>query len=323
MDRYIKNIIEKLCKYYNYRITEINDGREEFWGAIKTETIPKKLFVFFNTEDMSHIYEAIDKSIKVDDDYINIVKVIVVKNHIDISNIINKNPSNILIINAVTNQIIYNSNEIASEIMEIVNILNFLEGNKKEYNKFIITYSIIAINVIIYIISALLSRNFFSIDVSVLDFLGAKDNLLINNGQYYRLFTCMFLHSGILHIASNMYALYSIGGLAESIYGKKKYIVIYIASGIIASLFSYVFSSGISVGASGAIFGILGAVLIIAHKLKRRIGTGLLKNIIFVIAINLFISFTIPNIDISAHAGGLIAGIIISWFLFPKNQELA
>lgn len=322
MDKYIKNIIEKLCKYYSYRIAEISSNeKKEFWGAIKTEIVPKKLFVFFNIEDMNYIDEAINSSIKADTDYINIVKVLVVKNSVDISNMISRNINNILIINASTNQVLYNSNEIASEIMEIVNILNFFKSNKKEYNKFIITYSIIAINVVIYIISAFLSRNFFDIDVNVLDFLGAKDNVLINNGQYYRLFTCMFLHSGIVHIASNMYSLYCIGGLAESIYGKKKYITIYIVSGIIASLFSYAFSSGISVGASGAIFGVLGGVLIIAHKLKHRIGTGLLKNIIFVIAINLFISFTIPNIDISAHAGGLIAGIIISWLLFPKNQE--
>lgn len=322
MDKYIKSIIEQLCDHYDYGITEISSdsGREEFWGAIRTQTVPKKLFVFFSTKDLNNIDNAINSTIKTENDYVNIVRILVVKNNIDISEILSRNSGNILIINSSSNEILYSSNEIASEILEIINILNFFKDNKSNYKKLLITYSIIAINVVIYIISAILSRNIFDIDVNVLDFLGAKDNLLINNGEYYRLFTCMFLHSGILHIVSNMYALYSIGGLAESVYGKKKYIIIYIISGIIASLFSYVFSSGVSVGASGAIFGVLGGVLVIGHKLKNRIGTGLLKNIIFVIVINLFISFTIPNIDISAHVGGLIAGIIISWFMFPKRS---
>lgn len=324
MDKYIKNIIEKLCEYYNYKINEVSSDsdKEEFWGAIKTEAYPKKLFVFFKSKNLEDIDKIIDANIKIEDDYVNIVKVIITRDDINISGIVSKSNQNILIINSLNNEILYASNDTYDEAIEIINILNFFKRNKKDYKNSMITYIIIGINVAIYILSAALSRNLFNIDVNVLDFLGAKDNYLIDRGQYYRLFTCMFLHSGILHIASNMYALYSIGGLAESIYGRKRYISIYILSGIIASVSSYVFSDGISVGASGAIFGVLGGVLIISHKLKHRIGTGLFKNIIFIIIVNLFISFTIPNIDISAHAGGLVAGIIISWFLFPKNQEV-
>ncbi|WP_010239142.1 rhomboid family intramembrane serine protease [Clostridium arbusti] len=322
MDKYIRNLIERLCEYYNYRITEINGNEKEFWGAIKTEIIPKKLFVFSSWKDLNSMNEAVKSNIKLETDYINVIKVIVVKNNTDISNIVNSNLGNILVINASTNQVLYASRESSEEVTEIVNTIGSINNNRVQHNKYIVTYAIIAINIVVYVISAILSSNFFDIDIRVLDFLGAKDNTLINSGEYYRLFTCMFLHSGIVHIASNMYSLYSIGGLVESIFGRKKYIIMYLLSGLIASLFSYVFSSGISVGASGAIFGVLGGVLVISHKLKHRIGKGLFRNIIFVIAINLFISFTIPNIDISAHLGGLISGIIISWFIFPKEMEL-
>jgi len=323
MDKYIKSIIESLCEYYNYRITEVSSdsNKEAFWAAVKTEVYPKKMFVFFKSDNVKDIDKIIDSNIKIENDYIDIVKIIVTKQNINISGIVSRSNENILIINSLNNETIYASNDTYSKAFEIINILNFFRQNKKDYKNSIVTYIIIGINIAVYLLSGVLSRNLFNIDINVLDILGAKDNYLINNGEYYRLFTCMFLHSGILHIASNMYALYSIGGLAESIYGRKKYIIIYILSGIIASTASYVFSNGISVGASGAIFGVLGGVLVISHKLKHRIGSGLFKNIIFIIILNLFISFTIPNIDISAHAGGFVAGIIISWLLFPKNEE--
>lgn len=323
MDKYIKYIIEQLCIHYNYRITEIKDesGSEEFWGGINEAASPKKLFVFFKGENLSDINRIINSNLSLKEPHISVTKIIITKSNENISGLVNINNENILIINSITSDILYGSNATYNEAYEILNILNYSKNIRKDNKDSIITYIIIGINIAVYIVSVILSRSFFDINVNVLDFLGAKDNNLINQGEYYRLFTCMFLHSGILHIASNMYALYSIGGLAERIYGKKKYLIIYLLSGIIASMASYLFSDGISVGASGAIFGILGGVLVISHKLKNRIGTGLFKNIIFIIGINLFISFTIPNIDISAHAGGLIAGIVLSLVLFPKDRE--
>jgi rhomboid protease GluP len=183
----------------------------------------------------------------------------------------------------------------------------------------IITYVLITINVLVYILTAYLSRNIVDSNINVLILLGAKVNSLIANGQYYRLVTAMFLHGGIVHVSLNMYALYSIGPLVENVYGKGKYIVIYFLSGILSSLASFMFSNSISIGASGAIFGLLGAALIFAIKMKNRIGRGFINNIITVIGINLVIGFSIPNIDNFAHLGGLLGGIVISYVVFRNK----
>ncbi|MBU5592895.1 rhomboid family intramembrane serine protease [Clostridium sp. MSJ-4] len=182
------------------------------------------------------------------------------------------------------------------------------------------TYALIIINILIFILSVYLSRSIVDIDIRVLLFLGAKNNILIRQGQYYRLLTAMFLHGGLLHVVLNMYALKATGEVVESFYGRGKFIIIYFFSGITSSLASYMFSKSTSVGASGAIFGLLGACLIFAFKMKDKIGKGFLKNIISVIAVNVFIGISISNIDNFGHIGGLIGGIIISWILFKEKS---
>ena len=101
-----------------------------------------------------------------------------------------------------------------------------LKEKIKEKNLFTVTNAIIIINIIIFIISAILSRDLLNINIYVLVALGAKFNYFINQGEYYRLFTCMFLHGGLMHIVFNMYALKSIGHLTENIYGKLKFSII-------------------------------------------------------------------------------------------------
>lgn len=184
-----------------------------------------------------------------------------------------------------------------------------------------ITYAIIILNILVYMVTSYLSRSIIDSNLNVLVFMGAKVNLLIDEGQYYRLFTCMFLHAGIVHLAVNMYSLYMLGIFTERIYGKIKYITIYIISGLISSLFSYMFSSSISVGASGAIFGLLGALLVFALKMKRSINKDFVANIITIIVVNLIIGFSIANVDNFGHIGGLIGGIIITYILVNMNLK--
>ncbi|MCS4483449.1 rhomboid family intramembrane serine protease [Clostridium botulinum] len=126
----------------------------------------------------------------------------------------------------------------------------------------------------------------------------------------------MFLHGGLIHLALNMYALNAIGPLVEIYFGKAKYLIIYFISGILSSYFSYLFSSSVSIGASGAIFGILGATLIIAYTNRKKGGKEFLNNIISVIVVNLILGFSIPNVDNFGHIGGLIGGVIITFVLF-------
>lgn len=162
----------------------------------------------------------------------------------------------------------------------------------------------------------MLSKSIVDIDSMTLLEMGAKYNPLISRGEVWRLFTAAFLHGGILHLACNMYSLYAVGTQVERIYGKVKYIIIYILSALGASVLSYLLAPrSLSVGASGAIFGVLGAILVFVIKEKNKLSKGALGNILSVIALNLYIGFTIPNIDNYAHIGGLIVGIIISIIL--------
>lgn len=192
---------------------------------------------------------------------------------------------------------------------------------KKEYKKSIITIALISVNVIMYIITAILSGDIMDSDIRVLIFLGAKVNELICSGEYYRLITAMFLHGGLMHLLLNMYALNALGPFVEKVYGSAKYVIIYFVAGIVSSIFSYMFSEGISIGASGAIFGLFGAVLIFSLKMKDRVGKGMLKNIVSVIGINIFIGISIPNIDNLAHLGGLVGGILISLMFKNKIEQ--
>ncbi|OOP75125.1 rhomboid family intramembrane serine protease [Clostridium beijerinckii] len=212
--------------------------------------------------------------------------------------------------------------------------------NKREFFRYKIpTMILILINVIIFIImqidiynikhslgsSQLLSEEMINaINNSVLVTFGAKYNALINNGEVWRLLTCAFLHSSIIHIAFNMYSLYIVGPQIQQIYGAKKYLVIYITSCITASILSYLASPyTISVGASGGIFGLLGALLAFAIMERHRLQKKYISSLLQIILINLFIGLSVKNIDNYAHIGGLIGGALIGYVSYKiLNKQL-
>jgi membrane associated rhomboid family serine protease len=142
--------------------------------------------------------------------------------------------------------------------------------------------------------------------------LGAMQPLLIAHGQYWRLFSAMFLHLGLLHIGFNAYALWLFGRMVESEFGHAKALLIYLVSGFLASVASYAFGDVVmvAVGASGAIFGIFGAF--IAYNYRRRhlaMASANLRWAMTLILINAFLAFTFRGIDWRAHVGGLVAGV--------------
>lgn len=177
----------------------------------------------------------------------------------------------------------------------------------------LVTFTIIAINIIMYIISGILSGNLFTIDSYVLLELGAKYSPLIDQGEVWRLVTCTFLHGNFFHILFNMYSLYVIGTQIEVAYGKVKYLIIYFISGIGASYLSYQLAyDTLSIGASGAIFGLLGALLIFVIEKRNGVKNGAIANLILVIGINLYIGLTSTGIDNYAHVGGLVCGMVLA-----------
>lgn len=185
------------------------------------------------------------------------------------------------------------------------------------------TATFVAINVLMYIISAFMSKSMLDIDISTLVTLGANNKLLVvNNGEYQRIISSMFLHGGLMHILFNMYALCVMGPLIEKIYGALNFIGIYVVGGITSSLLSLALSevNVISVGASGAIFALLGAALVYGIKMRGTIGKQFMSSILQVIAINVFIGLSMPNIDNYAHLGGFAGGLLIAViFAFVKK----
>jgi len=178
----------------------------------------------------------------------------------------------------------------------------------------LITYILIGINVLLFLYSILANYD-------VLLKYGMY-NPFIKQGEYYRLFTCMFLHVDIFHLACNMYSLYILGPQLESFFGKKKYLFIYLISGLCGSLLSFTFNIDIiSVGASGAIFGLLGALLYFGYYYRTYLGNVVRSQIIPIIVLNLVIGFMITGVDNFGHIGGLIGGVLSSMIVGIPDKE--
>ena len=216
--------------------------------------------------------------------------------------------------------------DLISQITYDIGNKNIIESEKRERimrsKKPIITTALIAINVIVFVLMYILGNG--SEDTSTLIKFGANYVKLTKNGEFYRILTSAFLHIGIIHLVLNMYSLSVIGTQIEYFYGKIKYIIIYLFSAIMGSLFTVVLSgtNTVAAGASGAIFGLLGALLYFGYNYRGYIGNSIIGQVIPVIILNLFIGFTTPGIGNAAHIGGLIGGYLISMILgFDKENK--
>jgi membrane associated rhomboid family serine protease len=172
------------------------------------------------------------------------------------------------------------------------------------------TTVLIGLNLVAFLVEVLLGglRN-----LEVLVRMGAMVPLLVAQGEYWRLLTAMFLHAGPLHLAFNTLALYLFGGAVESALGTARFLAVYLVAGLFASAASFALSppGAVAVGASGAVFGLLGAWL--AFNLRRRslsLAQSNIQGALLLIGINLALGFTVRGVDNVAHIGGLVAGIV-------------
>lgn len=178
--------------------------------------------------------------------------------------------------------------------------------------------AIVVLNIIVFIVISILSPPGSD---DIIDKLALDWDLVINHGEFYRIFTCMFVHAGIDHIYNNMIVLLFIGSYFELAIGRLNYIIVYFLSGVIAGLTSMVYNMSNnnnvqSVGASGAIFGIIGgmtAVILIKYFHTHSID---LKKIIFIAFLSLYGGFSSQGVDNAAHVGGFISGFLISFILY-------
>ena len=211
--------------------------------------------------------------------------------------------------------------ELFIKLTDDINKKNMEETKKAEdvftVKRPIVTYILIAICTLLYLITGIKSNNLFDINLNVLYDYGALVNFNMmdkNPSELYRLITSLFLHAGLIHFLCNMYSLYIIGREIESFFGRIKYVIIFIMSGIIGNLLTMPFMQDrvISIGASGAIFGLLGSLLYFGYHYRVYLSSALRNQIVPIIVLNLLIGISISGINNFAHIGGLIGGVLVT-----------
>jgi membrane associated rhomboid family serine protease len=176
----------------------------------------------------------------------------------------------------------------------------------------LVTYALMAVNIAVYILQMAIPRlvNRFSLIPGPVALWG----------QYERLLTSAFMHYGIVHILFNMYALYVLGPPLERHLGRLRFLTLYLLSALGGSVVVYLFSglNAATAGASGAIFGLFGATLVAARKLRFDV-----RSLVVLIVINLVITFTVPGISWQGHIGGLVTGALVAaaYLYAPRAQR--
>lgn len=195
------------------------------------------------------------------------------------------------------------------------NIASDIFKSRKPY----VTLGIIFINFFIFLLMYLLGNG--SKDVYTLIDFGALYKTGVLSGEYYRLISCAFLHIGVIHLLVNSYSLYVLGSQLESFLGKFKFLFVYLISALCGSLMSIIFTDGVSAGASGAIFGLLGSILYFGYNYRVFLGNVLKSQIIPLIILNLSLGFVFDGIDNAAHIGGLVGGLFATMAVGLKHKS--
>jgi rhomboid protease GluP len=186
-----------------------------------------------------------------------------------------------------------------------------------EYGKPVFTYIFIVLQVAVFL---LMEWSGGSTNPDVLIRYGAKFNPLIQAGEWWRFFTPIFLHIGFLHLLMNTLALYYLGTAVERLYGSWRFFCIYMIAGFFGTLGSFLFTASLSAGASGAIFGLFGALLYFGTVYRHLFFQTIGMNIIGLIIINLLFGILVPGIDNAGHIGGLIGGYLAAGIVHLPNH---
>ena len=183
--------------------------------------------------------------------------------------------------------------------------------------RFPLTIVLIALNVFVYVCTSIISGGLVTGDAVVLQY--GQYNLRVMNGWYWQLFTSMFIHANITHLAGNMLFLLIFGFRAEELFSGEEYFLIYLASGLAGNLLTLLQGPEmVSVGASGAIFGLFGATVLYS---RRAIGQSIISALLysfFLLAIN-----SGPGVNVAAHVGGLVFGLAIGYVLAVRRRPPA
>lgn len=191
-----------------------------------------------------------------------------------------------------------------------------------------LTFLLVGINVLIYLVMVVMNGS-FSFSPNTIFNMGGQLNAAVSQGQFWRIFTSMFLHFSIIHIGFNMLSLFFVGSITEILYGKWRYLLIYLLSGIVGGIASYFLlgtgnASIVTAGASGAIFGAFGALGAFFLVNRRALGpaaNSLIGQWVFWLVINIGFDFSIPGVSWQDHLGGLLAGMVLGILLLPPLRQ--
>ncbi|WP_320824162.1 rhomboid family intramembrane serine protease [Reinekea sp.] len=184
---------------------------------------------------------------------------------------------------------------------------------------FRVTPALLILNLLMFLAVALVNGNFSQFSAQSLLMLGANYSSFVEQGQWWRFLTSMFLHLSLTHLVFNSASLFVLGRFIEPLLGSTAFLLVYLVSGLTGSLASYLFNPGVlSAGASGAIFGLFGIFLavLLSNIVRPDLRKEWLKSVGAVLAINLGLGLFLP-IDNSAHLGGLASGVVLGLILLP------
>lgn len=187
-----------------------------------------------------------------------------------------------------------------------------------------VTYTILGVTVLFYILQVLSVALFgypttFS-NIGWLELYGARINEFIRAGEVWRFLTPALLHGSLTHIFFNMYALLVFGTGLERYFGRGRFFTLYVLGAFAGNVMSFLFSDGYSIGASTAVFGLIGAEAVFLFRNRKLLAghfRSAIGNVLFIIAINLFLVGSLPGIDNWGHIGGLVGGLTFTWFASP------
>ena len=187
----------------------------------------------------------------------------------------------------------------------------------------ICTVALIVINVAVFFILTMFGDTEDA--VFMLQHGAMYEPYIIEGHEYYRIFTCLFLHFGITHLLNNMVLLGALGWNLELEIGKVRFVIIYFASGIIGNIVSLFYDltleqPAVSAGASGAIFGLMGALLYVVIANRGRLGRLSGRGMLVMVALSLYFGLTSTGVDNLAHIGGLVSGFLLSVLLYRRKQ---
>jgi len=206
--------------------------------------------------------------------------------------------------------------------------LNALAGPRPAWAS--VTRVIIVLNAIAFVILAgVLGAGWITVD-SIMPYMlyGANNGGATTDGEWWRLFTSLFMHYGLLHVGLNMWALFNTGPLLEKLQGRTLFALTYLGSGVAGGFASILWNGDKvwSAGASGAVFGVIGGIIGFMlrekHSVPKRIAQGILRSSLTFAVLNIMLGLSIKGIDNSAHLGGLASGIALGWLLaMPVDRE--